>query len=200
MPFSRRSIRLPGYDYTQSGAYFVTICTQDRLPLFGEVSGGIMRLDQIGQIVSTCWAALPAAFPYITLADWVVMPNHFHAIVIINGGKGEASAGRMNDDPMGFAADASPLQDARPYAPTLNRPNGTNPGSLGAFLQNFKSVSTRKINTLRGTPGLRLWQRNYYEHILRSDDDLNRVRTYIRENPISWVFDRENLAYQGPKP
>jgi len=181
---NRRSIRLPGYDYTQPGAYFITLVTQNRLPLFGEVRGGEVRLSLAGQIVRSEWLALFTRFPWVEPDEFVIMPNHLHGVLRWgepDGSRwGEASAANLVSAPAFMTADASPL------------PNGTARGSLGAMVQNIKSVSTRKIHALRGTPGARVWQRNYYEHILRTDADLDNVRAYIRANPLQWETDREN--------
>jgi hypothetical protein len=136
----RHSIRLRGYDYTQAGAYFVTIVAHNRECLLGDVVDGEMHVNETGQIVVECWNALPAHFPNVELDAFVVMPNHIHAIIVLKG-KGEAFANSAN---------ASPLQ-----------PHGTAPGSIGAIIQNFKSVSTRKINQHRDPAGTPIWHRNY---------------------------------------
>ena len=172
----RRSIRLRGYDYARPGAYFVTICTRERECLFGDVVDGAMILNESGRVVESCWQILPRHFPHVRLDAFVVMPNHVHGLIVLTdfpsrprlGGRGEA-----------LAANASPLQ-------------GTKPGSLGAIVQNFKSVTTRKINPIRGTPGMPLWQRNYYEHIIRNEDEWNEIRTYIAENPLRWELDENH--------
>lgn len=177
--YGRRSIRLKGYDYAQPGAYFVTICTQDRQCLFGDIAEGQTRLNTLGEVVLACWANLPHHFPHVELDAFVVMPNHVHGIVVITHRRGEASG--PNTRIPGLAApDASPLLD------------GTRPGSLGAIVQNFKSVSTRRINTMRSAPGLPVWQRNYYEHVIRNEHELDRIREYIASNPMQWAMDSEN--------
>ena len=180
----RRSIRLPGYDYRSPGAYFVTLCVQGRECLLGEVVDGEMRLSEWGKIASHYWMRIPDHVNHVQLDAWVVMPNHLHGIVLIVG-RGEASPGRSasTDDltpggakPQGkdIAGDASPLQS----------------GSLGAIVGNYKSVSTRRINRVRGTPGIRFWQRNYWEHIIRDERSLNRIREYIQNNPARWAEDQ----------
>lgn len=144
-----------------------------------------MRLSPCGRIVEDCWNALSRHFERVELDVFVVMPNHIHGIVIIvgpPGGGGEAFAGRDRSFSPGQRANASPLQV----------PRGTDPGSLGAVVQNFKSVSTRKINGFRHSRGAPVWQRNYYEHVIRSDDDLNEIREYILNNPLRWDLDEEN--------
>jgi REP element-mobilizing transposase RayT len=167
----RRSIRLAGYDYTQAGAYFITICTHNRQNLFGDIVDGEMVLNEYGRIVAACWLDLARHFPHITLGEWVVMPNHMHGIIVIVVGRGEASATKTLDKPDG-SADASPQP-----------PNGTDSGSIGAMVQNFKSVASRKINKQRGTPGTQVWQRNYWEHIIRDEQAYQRIAHYITNNP-----------------
>jgi REP element-mobilizing transposase RayT len=172
----RRSIRLKGYDYTQPGAYFVTLVTADRACLFGEILEGEIWPNPIGKIVEKCWYDLERHFPTISLDEFILMPNHLHGIICM----GEASASlKRNFQPV-FAADASP-----------QRPIGTAPGSLGAIIQNFKSVSTRKINQVLGNSGQKVWQRNYYERIIRDEAELNRIRQYILNNPIRCELDNE---------
>ena len=180
----RRSIRLPGYDYTSPGACFVTLCVQRGECLLGQVVDGEMRLNEWGQVASHYWKRIPEHFDHVQLDAWVVMPNHLHVIIVIVG-RGEASpasawstgdmtpgAGASQDKEV--ARDASPLQS----------------GSLGAITGNDKSVSTRRINRLRDTPGVSFWQRNYWEHIIRNEQSLNRIREYIGDNPARWPEDQ----------
>jgi len=174
----RRSFRLRGYDYTLPGAYFVTIVAWRRQPLFGEIIAGEMHLNASGEVIKRCWLRLPSHHP-VRLDAWVIMPNHFHAVILLDDpGKGEASASDMLDNPYHIQADASPL-----------RPAGTRPGSLGAIIQNFKSITTRKINQIHSTPGAAIWQRNYYEHIIRSQAEWERIHAYIFANPDRWEED-----------
>ena len=177
----RRSIRLKGWDYAGAGAYFVTICTHRRENLFGEIVAGEMRLNDCGRVAQWYWEALPGRVPGLQLDAYVVMPNHLHGLLVL--GKGEASAGQVPDHFRPRAADASPL-----------RPRGTERGSLGAIIQNYKSITTRRLNTVAGTPGAPVWQRNYYEHIVRDARALNAIRAYIRNNPFKWALDRDNAG------
>ena len=177
----RQSIRLRGYDYTQTGAYFVTIVIQNREHLLGEIVNRVMRLNDYGRMVLEEWNKLPTRFPHVTLDASAIMPNHLHGIIMIGDHrKGEASAGRTALPGQGRPADASSLH-----------PIGTTPGSLGAIIQNFKSTSSRRVNALRDTPGAKLWQRNYYERIIRHDRELNAIRQYIIDNPMNWESDHE---------
>ena len=169
----RRSLRLKGYDYTQAGAYFVTICTQDRACLFGEVVGDAMRLNDAGRMVVAEWERLAKRFPGVELDAFVVMPNHVHGILVIT-------------DPVGAG-----LVPAHDGATTRVAP------TVGDIVGAFKSRTTvGYIHGVkaRGWPPFRrrLWQRNYYEHIIRHDESLNRIRRHIAENPLRWHLDREN--------
>lgn len=175
----RRSIRLPGYDYTSEGWYFITICVQDKECVFGEIVENNMILNIIGKIIDYHWRKLPKHFKNIELDPYQIMPNHFHGIIHITVG---AKHSNTANDKINKTTNknASPLQ----------MPHGTNSGSLGAIIQNFKSVTTRKINKIEKTNHIHFkWQRNYYEHIIRNEKDLNRIRTYILENPLKWAED-----------
>jgi len=184
----RRSIRLRGYDYTQPGVYFITICTHQRAPLFGQVVDGEMVLNVYGEIVRTCWREIPDHFPHVELDAFVVMPNHIHGIIVIV-------------DHVVGATHASPLRHMHTSRPSERvPPRGPASGSLGAIVGSFKSAVTRRINALRGTPGAPVWQRNYYEHIIRSERALDAIRQYIAENPARWHLDRYNPNAVGPDP
>ena len=182
----RRSIRLRGYDYSQPGAYFVTICTHDRQCLFGDVVDGAMVLNPYGKIVWDEWFRTAEIRPYVHLyaQEFVVMPNHIHGIIWIVGDGTETAT----DSAMVVGATGrSPLHGRSPLPP-----RGPLPHSLGSFIAGFKSAVTKRINEMRGTSGAPVWQRNYYEHIIRNDASLQRIRRYIAENPLRWHLDREN--------
>jgi putative transposase len=179
----RRSIRLKGHDYSQPGAYFVTICTRDQACLFGHVVNGEMRLNDAGEIAQRCWEEIPRHFPLVELDAFVVMPNHVHGIIVIQG-RGEASV-PLHVSKERPGSDASPLRQ---------RPNGTQPGSLSAIVQNFKSISTRKMNAARSTPGTPVWQRGFYEHVVRDEEELRAIREYVLGNPARWDEDENNPA------
>lgn len=187
----RRSIRLPGYDYTQAGRYFITIVTHERACLFGEVVNGAMRLNAWGEIVRAEWFQTAVVRPYVVLDpdEFVVMPNHVHGIIWIVGDDGGGVGGGCRG--------AAPL---RPYDGDGNppqRPGGVIPnnvvaGSLGAIVRAYKSAVAKRINALRGTPGAPVWQRNYHEHIIRNEEEWQRIWRYIQHNPARWEADREN--------
>jgi len=168
----RHSLRLQGYDYAQEGAYFVTVCTRGKECVFGGVVDGEMQLSEIGKVIEECWRAIPRHFPNVTSDVFVVMPNHVHGILMITGtGRGTACR-----------------------APTTERFSHPVANSLPTVIRSFKSVVTRRVGKLHNALGISLWQRNYYEHIIRSEESLEEIRRYIAENPFRWANDRENPA------
>ncbi len=173
----RRSIRLTGYDYSAPGAFFVTLCADRRRCLFGKVDADGVALNALGRIAAQEWLRSAAVREEIDLDAFVVMPNHVHGIVVI---KHDIYGNNVG------ATGQSPLQ--QPDCP----PRGPVCRSLASFIVGYKGAVTKRINALRGTPGLPAWQRNYYERILRNDDELNRARFYIEDNPARWADDRYN--------
>lgn len=163
----RRSIRLPHYDYAQRGVYFITLCVQHRRSLFGDVIDGSMVLKKLGEIVATEWRRTSEIRPNIVVDEFVVMPNHLHGLIVM--------------EPLRRGVSHTPGGKFRSPAQTV-----------GAIVRGFKGSTTRLINELQGTPGVMLWQRNYYEHIVRDDHELQRIREYIANNPAQWALDREN--------
>ena len=189
----RRSIRLQGYDYAQAGAYFVTICTQGRASLFGDVFEDEMRLNTTGWMVHAGWVGLPDHYAGVELDTFVVMPNHFHGIVVIADDQNGVGAGlkpaRTGVDSAGSDLVGAGLKPARtkPAPTTGGRRHG-----LPEIVRGFKTFSARRINESRQTPGVSVWQRNYHEHIIRDEASLCRIREYILNNPLQWALDREN--------
>ncbi len=177
----RRSIRLPGYDYAQAGAYFVTIVTQGRECLFGQVVNGEMRLNDAGRIAQDEWLRTAVIRPRVTLDAFVIMPNHIHGIIA------------LSDHGRGTLQRAPTTDDAPPDgAPTVERFGKPTSDSIPTIIRLFKSATTKRINEMRHAPGVPAWQRNYYEHVIRDDASLNRIRRYIVDNPAQWADDDEN--------
>ena len=176
---NRRSLRLREYDYRATGAYFVTVCTKDRVSLFGEIDHGNMVRNEFGDIVVVCWSDLPHHFPSIQLDCFIVMPNHIHGLIEITDERAKIDVGAQH---------AAPVRSA----PLHYSPRNVQPKSLAAIMRSFKSASARRINISSGTPGAALWQRNYYEHVVRDDAELERIREYIVNNPARWAEDEEN--------
>ena len=181
----RRSIRLKDYDYRQAGAYFVTICTRGQECLFGEIVNGEMICNEMGMIVQVEWEKTAAIRSEIELDEFVVMPNHFHGIIWIvdDGGRGTARRAPTRRAP----TDHAPIHEqfGKPVA-----------GSIPTIVRAFKSAVTRHINMTRNTPGVPVWQRNDYEHIIRNEKSYLKIAQYIRTNPTQWELD--NL-YPGDK-
>jgi putative transposase len=190
----RRSIRLQGYDYAQAGAYYVTMVAEGRERLFGEVVDGEMRLNAAGQMIEKWWLELAHKFPTISLGAYVIMPNHSHGIIIINDVRADVGA----DLRVGPA-----LKDDNVYMETGAHAGAPRP-DLPTIVQWFKTMTTNEY--MRGVKQLewpafngKLWQRNYYEHIIRNDEDYNRIHLYIESNPLNWSRDKENFKTPTPK-
>lgn len=166
LEYHRRSIRLRAYDYAQAGAYDITMCVQHRACLFGEVHDEVMRVNAAGQVIQARWDDIPFRFETVQLDEMIVMPNHVHAILLLGAEPSSAVADRL-------------------------------PVSLGQVVQWFKTMTTNDYIHGVKTHGWqpfhgRLWQRNYYEHIIRNGRDLERIRSYIEANPSRWTDDTEN--------
>ena len=196
----RRSIRLKGYDYSQEGMYFITICVQDRECLFGEIVVGanddsslnyrandnspqlqIMILNDAGKIAEQCWLSIPEHFPNTILHEYVVMPNHIHGIIEITGIVGANHHSPVNEtdttDIVG-AKDFSPLPIAQPTT-QFRSPSRT----IGSIIRGFKIGVTKWFDQS-------IWQRDYYEHIIRSTEEYERIAHYIINNPLKWREDK----------
>ena len=159
----RRSIRLKEYDYSQPGAYFITICVHNRERIFGNIVNGNMKLNIYGKVVTTYWGNLSRNYPYLELRALVVMPNHVHGILVIKSDL----AGKCKNH------------------------------SIPDIVRSFKTFSSKRINELRNTKGIPLWQRNYWEHIIRNQSSFNRIYEYIMTNPLRWYLDKENPFCDG---
>jgi REP element-mobilizing transposase RayT len=162
----RRSIRLKGYDYRSAGAYFVTIVTYQRECVFGEIVNGEMRLNDYGKIADEHWQDIPNHFPNVDLGTYVIMPNHVHGIIVVNDQVGATQC----------------------VAPTP--PRGPQRRSIWAIVGSYKSSVSYRINKQFNVTNI--WQRNYHEHIIRDDDEHNRIHLYIESNPANWMNDEEN--------
>jgi putative transposase len=149
----RQSIRLKGYDYSRSGAYFITICTHEREYLFGDIVNGTMELNSIGDIARTHWQKLAQHHPNIIVDESIVMPNHLHGIICLE----------------------SSIDTTK---------------SIAEMIRGFKTFSAKAINTERNLRGIPVWQRNYYERIIRNQLEFDRVRQYIINNPRNWDTDK----------
>ena len=175
----RNSLRLPGYDYSQPGAYFVTIVTHQRECLFGEVVDGEMQLNEYGMIAKERWLAIPRHFPNVELGAFVIMPNHGHGIIIIT------------DKVVGVvgAQHAAPL---RPVPLQSQQPN-VKSGSLSAIIRSYKSAVTKYIHQIDEFSPEKIWQRGFHDRIIRNEDEWSSIHLYIETNPANWQEDHDNL-------
>ncbi|MDO3379741.1 transposase [Geoalkalibacter halelectricus] len=222
---NRQSIWLRDFDYAGTGGYFVTVCTWRREYLFGDVVDGDMRLNDVGMVVRDQWLRTPQIRTNVALDEFVVMPNHFHAIMWIIDPVGARRAVPLVNHPKRFNGQRPPVgarravpafdhavvcpniasqnqgtvsqnqgtvlrsQGTARRAPTVEKFGRPVAGSLATIVRSFKSAATKRINTLRGNPGSPVWQRNYYEHVIRGDRDLYAARQYITDNPTKWELD-----------
>ena len=189
--YRRNTTRLKGYDYALPGAYFVTLCTQNRECLYGVVEEDEMLLNDFGKIVDEEWRRTPFIRPDVTLDTFIIMPNHLHGIIMIHERSTAAANGPQAVEATRRVAPTHVygLHAKRPLADP-HRPKGAPSGSLGAIVGQFKSVSARRINRTRSTPGSVVWQRGFHEHVIRSEESLARIREYIAGNPAKWAEDR----------
>ncbi|MEM9276178.1 MAG: transposase [Cyanobacteria bacterium P01_F01_bin.143] len=190
---NRRSIRLPKYDYSRSGLYFVTICTYQKLNWFGEIRDDKICLNQIGKIVAREWLRSSEIRQEIELDEWVVMPNHLHGIMIINQSNNDGNIRKLTDPNTNNLGAHSDAHSGASLAPLRER----KPCSLSSFVAGFKSAVTKQVREICQEPDFRLWQRNYYESVIRDRQQLNNVRRYIINNPLCWKEDPENQNHQS---
>mgnify|MGYP000864351402 FL=1 len=165
--YNRRSIRLKNYDYSSPGAYFITIVTNNRQYLFGEIVNNEMILNEYGEIANKYWYEIPKHYTNTQLDEYVIMPNHIHGIIFIVG-----------------AIHELPLQQNE-FPQLIQRRKMLLPKIIGRFKMN----AAKQINQIRQNHGIPVWQRNYYEHIIRNDNELNKIREYIINNPLTWQTD-----------
>lgn len=206
---NRHSIRLKGYDYSQEGLYFLTLCCKDRICRFVKVVNGEMILNETGKIAEVCWLQIPKHFPNVVLHEFVIMPNHIHGIVEIVGTKNQSGneiVGAKNFSPVNDneiknfspinqtnnlerSKDNSPenirAKDFSPQPGTII--NGTSK-TIGSVVRGFKIGVTKWVR--QNTDIHHLWQRDYYEHIIRNDSAYYKISTYIQNNPLNWGEDK----------
>lgn len=175
----RRSIRLPSVDYRGAGAYFITLCTEKKIAILGDVESDDIRLSPAGEIVEYEWRRSAEIRAEVDLDEFVVMPNHFHAVVLLSANVG--------------------AQGLSPLRPDADRTPRVLPRSLGSLVRGFKSATTTRINKLGRTPGRPVWQRNYYERVLRNERELAEARRYIANNPRKWALDPNHPANAGTR-
>ncbi|MDD5341240.1 MAG: transposase [Patescibacteria group bacterium] len=168
------STRLGHWNYADEGFYYVTICTKDRKCCLGEIKDNNVYLSEVGKVVFDCWLEIPKHFNNIRLDDWIIMPNHVHGII------------QIECDENDFAKNC---RDRVYPVSTRNKFGHVKPKSLSSVVNTFKGAVTRKCH--ENNPDFK-WQDNYYEHIIKNDEDYARIKEYIANNPVNWEFDRDN--------
>jgi putative transposase len=180
----RQSIRLRVYDYSQPGMYYVTLCAHGKKCVFGEAIGGCVGLSVVGDVVRQCWQQIPDHFPHVELDEYVIMPNHIHGILVVKQAEGRGECETSRHFRQKRAWHAKPLQEAQ-FGHPMSR-------TIGTIMGSFKSATTKEVRRKTGETDMMLWQRNYYEHIIKSQSGLDHIRRYIAENPANWGADEEN--------
>jgi len=209
---NRRSIRLKGYDYSQAGMYFITICVRNRKHLFGEIRDGNMILNEYGEIAHNEWVKTPDIRPNIQLGEFIVMPNHIHGIIVITNKIVSPRRGVLHTPPLAIVPNSGRgVLHTPPLAIVPNPGRGVlhtpplaivpNPGrgvcntplrspsqSIGALIRGYKTAVTKQLNQFEcfGT----VWQPNYYEKIIRTNRAHQYISNYIINNPVNWKTDR----------
>lgn len=173
-PANRHSIRLRAFDYSQLGSYFITIQAHRSKHIFGKIILGQMKLNRIGQTISDCWMSIPNHFPGVELEEYVVMPNHIHGILVIRA----------------RARHAVPLPPQVKLAEAFGHPR---PASIPTIVRSFKSAVTQRVRMDLGQPTIQIWQRSYFERVIRGPQEFRKIRKYILTNPARWEFDRNTL-------
>ena len=195
------------FDYRQPGAYFITVCTRNRASILGDVTEGKLCLNAAGRLAQAVWEELPQHYPHVHLDAWTVMPNHVHGIAILKsdsvdyvgadsvdhvGADSVDHVGADSVDHVGADSVDHVGADSVDHVGAGFKPAPTQRHGLPEIVRAFKTFSARRINALQGTAGTALWQRNYYEHVIRDEGALDRIRQYIADNPARWHEDPEN--------
>ncbi|MCO5950438.1 transposase [Mucilaginibacter flavidus] len=185
----RKSIRLKGYDYSQNGLYFITICTYNRECLFGEIIGKEMILNDVGKIANECWVNIPEHFPNAVLHEYVVMPNHVHGIIELSGTAMARDENNVGVQHVGEQTVGVQNFETLPPAPSpQNQFQHIIPRSIGSIVRGYKIGVTKFFRD--NTDVYHVWQRNYHEHIIRSEQSYLRISEYIINNPEVWENDK----------
>ncbi len=205
----RRSIRLKGYDYSSEGLYFITICCHNKVCLFGHVLNGAMVLNEYGQVAFNEWMKTPEIRPNVELGEFIVMPNHIHGIIRItrrgeshspdSGGESNSSDGRGVLDTPDYVGDSRGVLNTPDFMGECNSPQRYSPQresprlqgpsqTIGAIVRGYKSAVTKQLNALG--IGRKVWQRDYYEHIIRNEQSYYNISNYIVNNPAKWWEDK----------
>ncbi len=165
--YRTKSHRLRNWDYSNTGYYYITICTSNKKKFFGEIVQGNIELTNIGKIIQTEWLKSFEMRKELSCDIYVIMPNHIHAILI--------------------------LTNQEMYIPQLNKQILMKPKSISSFVSGFKSSVTKEIRYIKQISNFKVWQKGYYDHIIRNEIELEKIREYIHDNPLNWEFDENYL-------
>ena len=180
MKTRKNSLRLDNYNYSWAGAYFITICSYKKESLFGKINDFSMKLNDFGKIVQSCWDQISGKYKNIDLGDFVIMPNHIHGIILIVGAIHESPETKRT-----IYKSSCNNGVIRELPLRVERRNML----LSKIIGRFKMNSSKLINNIRSSAGAHIWQRGYYDHIIRNDEDLNNIKQYIQNNPQNWQTD-----------
>ena len=187
------SARLKEWDYSSEGWYYITICTKNREEIFGKIINDEMVLNDFGEIILEIWGSLPQHYDNIILDEFVVMPNHIHAIIGIN-----------NVVAVAVTVTVTVETGLKPVSTTVDTNTGSGTGGttrkkhgISEFIRALKTFSARQINEIRNTKGTPVWQPRFYDRIIRNEEELNRIRQYIKNNPKNWKHDRNAVMDLG---
>ena len=183
----RKSVRLKEYDYSKPNAYFITICTYNKECIFGAIINGEMQLNAYGKIVENEWLKTPTIRPYVLLDKYIIMPNHFHGIIIIDG-----VAMCRDTAPVSPRAIEEVAKSRIPHIPTFEQFGRPTSHSIPTIIRSFKAATTKQIHEIQKTHRQAVWQPRFYEHIIRNPHELDQTREYIIYNPLKWALDSEN--------
>jgi REP element-mobilizing transposase RayT len=182
------SARLKGWDYSSPGYYFIIICTKNMECLFGKITGGKIILSEMGKIAEQYWREIPVHFNDIILDEFVVMPNHIHGILsIVPTPKPIVETPNLGVSTMGLGVTTIPGVSTITGVPTEHDKNIKKPANIGIVINQYKRICTIRIRT--SNPGISIWQPRFHDHIIRDENELNRIRQYIIDNPVNWRKD-----------
>lgn len=190
--YRTESLRLKGWDYSEDGAYFITICTKNREPAFGEIKNGKLIETEQSKICESCWLDLPNHYPNCVLDAFVIMPNHVHGVVLIDNWRGGRDGNNVEAIHTVETIHELSLQTRTQIQPRTRKQRRQM--MIPKIVGRFKMQVAKQINIFQNTSGQPFWQRDYYDHIVRDEDELSRIREYIWNNPANWRNDENHIS------
>jgi putative transposase len=176
--------------------YYLTLCSYQKQHIFGAIADGQMTTSALGRIVQKCWMAIPEHFKMVRLDEYVIMPNHFHGIILLNGQRANQAAPEARGHDMSCPYKEPGFREARAWltaSPQELQFGNPTVGSVATIIRSFKAAVTKEVRRVACDRDVVLWQRDYYEHIIRGESELNAARDYIRRNPVNWSRDKEKI-------